>query len=368
MRGIIVEKENENEDLLRKFNLMFEELRNEINHRDAHIVLLGEDYRVLEEEAVMAEQSLTKKLEHQNRDLGFLREKIKKLEDEVDCLRAEGDTNHKNWKVQADIHVESMVCLKRERDNFRRELDNLRMEFTYVEQLRERTKKHSRELPEENRPAGAGLVDIFTQAERDKEKIEEKLLEREVLLRDMERELSMMREDRPPTSKEIHGKVRVQKPTGDVRVGPNVNLISDMLVPVLTEERENEGTDSEETLGVDSGGEPERGTEIMNRGAEELCRKPKITVIGDQYAKSFRGLFGDLGRESKYHIQTTIKGNIEMATLARSVFSEIKNHDGEDYVFFVFKTRNIDNTRTVNMALRYLLPISKFTNLTIVAE
>ncbi|KAL3284531.1 hypothetical protein HHI36_018689 [Cryptolaemus montrouzieri] len=174
--------------------------------------------------------------------------------------------------------------------------------------------------------------------------------------------------DIPPSSKEIHGKVRIQKPTGDVRVGANVNVISDILVPVLTEEREREGTYSEETLGMNSGGEPECGTEIMNPEAEEFCRKSKITEIGDQYAKSFKEVFGDLGREPKYHIQTTIIGNIEMATLARRVFSEVKNHDGEDYVFFVFKTRNIDNTRTLNMALRYLLPISKFTNLTIVAE
>lgn len=94
----------------------------------------------------------------------------------------------------------------------------------------------------------------------------------------------------------------------------------------------------------------------------------KIVVIGDESAKNFSSMLQTYLDISKYSVQGFVYPNIDFLNLTKTLFDNTMQCGQNDFVIVMFNTINICNSQTLNLALRYLLPVSKYTNLVIISE
>lgn len=69
-----------------------------------------------------------------------------------------------------------------------------------------------------------------------------------------------------------------------------------------------------------------------------------------------------------FSVQEIIKPETELSTLTRDIFDNTVSYGQNDYVIVMFNTKNISNCKTLNLALKNILPISKTTNLVLLSE
>lgn len=115
-----------------------------------------------------------------------------------------------------------------------------------------------------------------------------------------------------------------------------------------------------------------RGTTIRGRSRKSYEQKnieinnsrefkSNILIIGDETTRNKASVLKNTMDVDKYIIEGSVKANIELEELTKTLFHDTFYHN--DYVIVIFNTRNISNTKTLNWALNNLLSVSRYTNL-----
>lgn len=95
--------------------------------------------------------------------------------------------------------------------------------------------------------------------------------------------------------------------------------------------------------------------------------RKKLLLIGDETAKnlaSYVNYFSNLN----YTVEGVSMPEVELATLAKSIFQYSRNYGRNDTIICTFKTLNISNHKHLEIALRHLLPLSRTTNLLLLSK
>lgn len=94
----------------------------------------------------------------------------------------------------------------------------------------------------------------------------------------------------------------------------------------------------------------------------------KIVVIGDESAKNFSSMLKIRFDNSKFSVQGFVYPNIDFLNLTKTLFNNTIQCGQDDFVIFMFNTINVSNSQSLNLAMNYLLPLSKMTNLVILSK
>ena len=100
-------------------------------------------------------------------------------------------------------------------------------------------------------------------------------------------------------------------------------------------------------------------------------RKNKILIIGDEFGKNctqiLQILFSLLDN-SKYSIESFVKPNACVAELADDIFTKVKDYGSCDFVVFMFDEKNVVHVKYLNILLKHIFPLGKFTNVLLVTR
>lgn len=95
--------------------------------------------------------------------------------------------------------------------------------------------------------------------------------------------------------------------------------------------------------------------------------KSKLLLIGDETVKDLASYVNSF-HDFKFTVEGVSMPEVEVATLAKSIFKYSNNYGENDFIICMFKTINVSNYRHLNTALRHLLPLSRVTNLLIMSK
>ena len=73
-------------------------------------------------------------------------------------------------------------------------------------------------------------------------------------------------------------------------------------------------------------------------------------------------------KKTQYQVEGFVKPGIDFKDLARDIFNTTLQYGQDDYVIVMFNTHNVSNSKDLNLALKFLAPLSKLTNLLILSE
>lgn len=113
--------------------------------------------------------------------------------------------------------------------------------------------------------------------------------------------------------------------------------------------------------------EDEKTTEQHADGTK-VVRKGKILILGDEYAKNFARVLDLVIDTSQYKVEEIVDPRKELSELSKNLFDKSIEYGANDYVIIMFSTKNVSNNRTLNLALKNILPASKLSNIIIISE
>lgn len=94
----------------------------------------------------------------------------------------------------------------------------------------------------------------------------------------------------------------------------------------------------------------------------------KVLILGDEFGRNCaRNVYNSM-YSLGFIVEGFIKPNTEIADITSNLFSQTIHFGQDDYVFIVFKSKNISNHNTLNIFLKNVLPLGKFTNLVILLK
>lgn len=99
-----------------------------------------------------------------------------------------------------------------------------------------------------------------------------------------------------------------------------------------------------------------------------VARKGKILIVGDEYAKNFARVLDLVIDTSQYKVDELVDPRKELSELSKNIFDKSIDYGTNDYVIIMFNTKNVSNNRTLNLALKNILPASRLINIIIISE
>lgn len=95
--------------------------------------------------------------------------------------------------------------------------------------------------------------------------------------------------------------------------------------------------------------------------------KKKVLIIGDEYARKIASTLHFISG-SEYSVKGLVFPNSRFFDICKGIFEKTVHFNENDFIILMFKTNCIDNRRSLLMSLKYLLPVSKTSNLIILSK